>query len=252
MNKVDIQTAKKNISIKTPTCWDELTQQQFLEVVQNLESIADGTIPDALMLVLTGIDKAIYVRLSPVQRHALKKTFAFLHEKPELKKLLVQSFEVDGIRYVGYQPGFSNTTWEEFLFCDQYFMENKFLEGIAVLYREEKPNHDGQSDIRIPFSTYGMPKRIAAFQNLDKTLIAAIVLNYHALRERNITEQYPAIFSYTAAAEETSENNFSWLEVHRNIISEHFYQESMFFRSKVHAVLHRMNTLIEENRKRKK
>ena len=40
--------------------------------------------------------------------------------------------------------------------------------------------------------------------------------------------------------------------VHRNILSEHFFEEEKFLKSNVHAVLHRMNALVAENRKSKK
>jgi hypothetical protein len=251
MNKIDIQTAKKNIHIDTAECWDELSREQFIEVVRNLTTIADGTISDDLLRVLLGIDNSLFKLIPPVQRYYLKETFSFLQEKPEIETLLIQSFEIDGITYVGYQPKFSNTTWEEFIFADQYFMKNDYTSAIAVLFREKKENYDEQSDIRIPFAVYGMPKRLKALQKLNVNVIAAIALNYRCLREKHIAEKYSQVFSYKASSE-SSEESFSWLNVHRNILSENFFEEDKFYKSFVHAVLHRMNYVLEENRKKPK
>ena len=48
------------------------------------------------------------------------------------------------------------------------------------------------------------------------------------------------------------DNSFSWQNISRNILSEHFFEEEKFLKVNVHAVLHRMNNLITENRKSKK
>ena len=126
-----------------------------------------------------------------------------------------------------------------------------YLHAIAVLYREKKENYDYQSDIRIPFSIYGTEKRLKNIENLDKNIVAAIALNYNALREKNIAERYLHVFTQ-AVSNENEENNFSWVEVHRNILSEYFFEEDKFLKSNVHAVLHRMNNLILESKKKKK
>ena len=135
------------------------------------------------------------------------------------------------------------------MYADQYFMNNQFFHAIAVLYREKKENHDYQSDIRIPFSIYGTEKRLANIQKLDKAAVAAIALNYKALREKNIADKYIHLFS-PPLSEGLGEAVFSWVNAHRNILSEHFFEEEKFLKSNVHAVLHRMNALIAESKKR--
>ena len=248
MNTIKI----KSTTLQTPSAWDELTQNQFIDVVKNKM--------EGKNFEISTFNFPLINRLSPVQKYHLQNTFAFLDQKPNISRLLVQSFSVQGVDYVGYQAGFSNTTWEEFMYADQYFMNNKFFHAIAVLYREKKENHDGQSDVRIPFSIYGTEKRLANIQNLDKSIVAAIALNYKALREINIADKYPHIFTSSPLeragvrhlSDELGEAAFSWVTVHRNILSEHFFEEEKFLKSNVHAVLHRMNALVAENRKSKK
>jgi len=126
------------------------------------------------------------------------------------------------------------------------------------LYREKKENHDYQSDIRIPFSIYGTEKRLANIQKLDSNTVAAIALNYKALREKNIADKYTHLFSPPLSEGDGGRlpsgglrlASFSWVNAHRNILSEHFFEEEKFLKSNVHAVLHRMNALIAESRKK--
>jgi hypothetical protein len=250
MNTITFED-KQKISLEIPSCWDDLTSMQFLEVVKFMPQILAEIFPDKLLLTLLGIDEKLFTKIKPIPKYHIRQTFNFLKEKPELKKLLVQSFTVNNIEFVGYMPAFSNTTWEEFIYADQYFMNNQYINAIAVLYREQKENHDGQSDIRIPFSIYGTSKRLEQIQTLDSNTVASIALNYQTLREKHIAQEYTHIFSFSSA-EDTSDNSFSWLNVHRNILSEYFFEEEKFMKSNVHTVLHRMNNIIEENKKKKK
>jgi hypothetical protein len=242
MNTIELKINGKTKNIQTPYSWNELTQEQFIEVVKCLTNGKE--------IPISMFDIPLWNKLSAVQRHYIRDTFSFLHQKPDISRLLLQSFTVNEVEYIGYQAGFSNTTWEEFMFADQYFMNNQYLHAIAVLYREAKPNHDGQSDIRMPFSVYAVPDRLKKIETLDKNSVAAIALNYQALREINISDKYTHIFS--SPPSEGLGEAFSWVPVHRNILSEHFFEEEKFLKSNVHAVLHRMNALIEESRKSKK
>jgi hypothetical protein len=251
MNTIIFGNRQKK-SIKIASCWEELTSKQFIEVVKHLPKLATENFPNELLRVLLGINKKLFAQISAVQKYHIQQAFDFLKGKPEMKKLLIQSFKIKRKKYVGYMPAFSNTTWEEFIFADQYFMNNQFLHAIAVLYRERKKRkkRDGQSDIRIPFSIYGTSKRLEKITALDGNTVAAIVLNYQVLREKNISEKYPHIFSFSA--QDTADKSFSWVNVHRNILSEYFFEEEKFLKSNLHAVLHRMNNLIAENKKKKK
>ena len=252
MNELEIVSGKKRIKKKTASCWDELSSEQFIAVVRTLPQVAVELFPDDLLRLLLSIDKKLFDKIPPIQKYHLCCLFSFLEEKPELSELLVESFRVDGIEYVGYMSDFSNTTWEEFLFADQYFMDNQYLEAIAVLYRERKKKrkYDGQSDIRIPFSIYGTEKRLQAIQGLDSAVVTAIALNYQALRQRYLAERYTQVFS-GSSGKDSKDNSFSWWQVHRNFLGEVFFEEAKILQSNVHTVFHRMNSLIKENKKKK-
>jgi len=279
MNTIEVINGKEKTSFQVPADWNELTQPEFIEVVKNMPNLSAGNFSDTLLQCLLSLDDASFDKISSIQKYYLKQSFQFLMQKIEIKRLIIQSFNVNNIEYVGYQAGFSNTTWEEFIYADQYFMnnqylhaiavlyrerktnyyanQNKFLRAIAVLYRKIKPNYDGQSDIRIPFSIYGTEKRLKNIQQLDKDTISAIILNYKVLRDCYIIDKYPHVFTRPSSDEDepftdNSGNSFSWVTVHRNMLGEHFFQEDEILQTKVHTVLHRMNAVIEENKKRKK
>jgi hypothetical protein len=250
MNEINLIVGKKKVHLKTATSWDELTEKQYLDVIKIFPNIPTP-FPDTLFMEMLDMRVEIFKQLSPVQKHYLEKTFDFLKDKPNLSTLMIESFTVNKIEYIGFQHNFSNTTWEEFTFADQYFLLGKYYHAIAVLYREKRNNYNFQSDIRIPFFVYGMPKRIEAFQTLNPNIIAGIVLNYAALRDKYLINKYKYIFE-SAQTSEKKNNSFSWIDLHRNILSENFFEEKKLLHSNLHTVLHRLNAVIEENRKKKR
>ena len=97
MNTIDINLDKKKVTLKTPSSWNELTQSQFIEVVKHLPNIANGNMDNALLCLLLNIDKQLFKNLSAVQKHHLRETFIFLYQKPDISRLLVQSFIVNDV-----------------------------------------------------------------------------------------------------------------------------------------------------------
>ncbi len=169
--------------------------------------------------------------------------------------------ETGGQRFIGYQPGFSNTTWQEFIFADQYVIYGKYREAAACLYRPQRPDYNGETDRRIPFTIYGANSRMSHFNNLSEAELLAFVLNYKALRKRNLEEKYPFVFTSPKQPQTDDEENsrlttpdpsFSWLPVHRTLMGDHFYDEPKFYELNVHVILNRLNTVIKENLHRKK
>jgi hypothetical protein len=250
MNEIKLIVGKKKVLLKTASCWNELTEKQYLEVIKIFPGIS-SPFPDSLLVMMLDVHPEIFKQLSPVQKHYLEKTFDFLKDKPDLSTLMIESFKINKIEYIGFQHTFSNTTWEEFTFADQYFLLGKYHHAIAVLYREKRENYNFQSDIRVPFSVYGMPKRIEAFQTLNPLVIAGIVLNYAALRDKYLINKYKYIFEGTQTSGNKN-SSFSWIDLHRNILSENFFEEKKLLKSTLHIVLHRLNSVIEESRKRKR
>ncbi|MCL2290289.1 MAG: hypothetical protein FWC34_06235 [Bacteroidetes bacterium] len=253
MNEIKIVVAKKELIYQAPEAFDEMAREQFILTAEKIIHTAAGIDNDNYYLAMTGIDKKVWDKLHFFQRYNIKQLFDFtLLVSLSISKQLLPSIEINGQQFIGYQPGFSNTTWEEFIFADQYVMNGKYKEAAACLYRPQRSGYTGETDRRILFTIYGTNSRMQFFNNIPEAELLAFVLNYKALRKRNLEEKYPFVFS--PKAQSTSQNNstFSWVGIHRDLMGDHFYDETKFYELNVHVILNRLNTVIKENRHSKK
>ena len=109
-------------------------------------------------------------------------------------------------------------------------MSGKYREAAACLYRQQRPDYTGETDRRIPFTIYGTNSRLSLFNNIPEAELFAFVLNYKALRKRNLEDKYTFVFS--PKAQSTSQNNstFSWVGIHRDLMGDRFYDETKFYK----------------------
>lgn len=251
MNELKLQIDKKEILYHPPSSWDELTHHQMLCVLKYLPYFMAGESCNDMIVELSGIDAKTFHSLSATQKYSITSLFDYLREEPKMKKLVIESFTHKGVQYVGYQTGFANVTWEEFITAERYFMQNNYAVAAAVLYRQQREKYNGEQDPRVPFSVYGTEKRAAEFKELDIYLPAAIALNYSCLRKTYIANKYKYIF--TSGGSGKGENkSFSWINVTRSVLGDAFFEEKKILKSNVHTVLHRMNYLMDPERRRKK
>lgn len=253
MNEVKIIVEKKEHVLKLASCWDEFSQEEMLLIIPQLPYLMSGELCDELFSKLTAIDKKKYHELSANQRYAITELFDFLRVEPVMKRLIVESFALKGVEYIGYQSGFGNITWEEFITAERYFMQNNYTVAAAVLYRQRRANYTGEHDPRTPFTVYGTETRAELFKKLDPSITAAIALNYSCLRAAYIVKKYRYVFPYGGSGSNEGTKAFSWINVTRTILGDSFFEEKKILKSNVHTVLHRMNYLMDpERRKRKK
>ena len=250
MNEIKILSAEKELSYKTPASFDEMTPAQFILTAQKILQPEDETYYSAI----TGISQKIWDKLHFYQRYSIKRLFDFTAESsPSITKQLLPCIEIDGQRFIGYQPTFSNTTWQEFIFADQYILSGKYREAAACLYRPQRSDYTGETDRRIPFTIYGTDTRMKYFNCLPEPDLFAFALNYKSLRKTHLEEKYPFVFpSATSRSQTNSKNNsqFSWIAIHRTLMGDHFYDETKFYQLNVHIILNRLNTIIQDNRVR--
>ena len=257
MNTIALHFGKNKTTLETASCFDELTFAQLQEVVKYMSQLQMYEFPDSLLQSLLGLDEKTIAIISPIQKYALQETFEFLRETPKFSHLICNEITIQssppseglGVVYYGYLPKFSNTTWEEFIFADQFFMNGQYAEAVAVLYRPKRSDYNGEQDIRIPFSPYGLQKRVPDFANLDTNILSCLVLNYSGLRQSHIVERYPQIFTHSADTKQPQEDNFSWLNVHRNVLGEQYFEEEKILKTAVHTVLDRLNKLLDPKKK---
>jgi len=259
MNQIKI----KEVLYQSPATFDEMTPKQFTLTAQKMLQTATGTDDDTYYLSMTGIDQKCWNSLHFFHQYSIKRLFDFTSALPPLiTKQLLPCIEIDEQQFIGYQPGFSNTTWQEFIFADQYIINGKSKEAAACLYRPQRPDYTGETDRRIPFTIYGANSRMHHFNNLSEPELFAFVLNYKALRKRNLEEKYPFVFVSSKQLQTDDDDNpsnsqflipnsqFSWIPIHRNLLGDHFFDEPKFYDLNVHVILNRLNTVIKENRKK--
>ena len=235
--------------------------RQIIEAIKyRADKLANKRASDAFFSIVCGIDPAHVKLLEPYHKFSIEELFEFLLNEDWNASFTEQKFyslTVEKDNFYGYISNFGNTTWEEFIWADQCFINKDYRSLIAVLYRQKRKNYDGETDIRIPFTNYGITKRLPVINKLDDATIFALVLQYKAMRKASLEEKYPQIFPEPMQPEpdETPEpespNNFSWVKVHRNILGDNFVQEKEYLQLNVHTVLNRLNDVIIESRKRK-
>ena len=252
MNELKIETNKKLTAASVPDCFDEMDRYQFIDTAKQILGIISN---DSYYLSMIDLDKDTWNELEDFHRYSIRQLFDFINTpSPEISRQLLPYIEIDGQQFIGYQPNFSNTTWEEFIFADQYIMNGKYKEAAAVLYRPQRENYNGETDRRSPFTIYGTDSRMQYFEKIDEPQLLAFAINYRALRKRNLEDKYALIFSsqkQTASSTATADT-FSWISIHRNLMGDQFYDETKFFNTNVQVILNRLNTVIKENQHHKK
>ena len=252
MNEVRIDTGGRTATYSVPESYDELTRDQLLAVC----AASDGrTAESDFYSALTGIDVETWKSVPPEKRYFLKRLLDFLSDKePAFSKQLLPWVEADGVRFIGYQPSFSNTTWEEFIYADGYMLSGRFREAAAVLYRPQRDDYTGETDRRVPFTIYGADTRMKHLAHLSDDQLTAFVLCYKTLRERNLENRYPNVFARSPKRRKTSpsqrESAFSWVSVHRDLMGDRFYDEAKFYASNVHVILNRLDRVMKEGHKK--
>lgn len=254
MNEIRIVSDNKELFCHAPATFDEMTREQFILTAQKILHAVAGIEDDSYFHRMAGIDKKMWDKFHFFHRYSIKQLFDFTAEEPHISKQLLPYMEIDGQRFIGYQPGFSNTTWQEFVFADQYIINGKYREAAACLYRPQRPDYAGETDRRIPFTIYGANSRMQHFNKLPEAELFAFVLNYKALRKRNLEGKYPFVFASSKQSQKSTEDNsqFSWVAIHRTLMGDHFYDETKFYELSVHVILNRLNAVIQENRHSKK
>jgi hypothetical protein len=261
MKELVINCNEKKHTCQLPENFSEMNDVQFIEAVKyRINKLAEKPTTDTFFTNLCGIDPHIVKQLPSYHKYSIEQLFEYILEKDlniAFKAQKIPKIKIEETEYYGYWPDFENTTWEEFILADQFFMDNDYKSLISLLYRQKRENHDGETDIRIPFTKYGILKRLTIVNKLDETTILALALQYKAMRQASLEQKYTQIFPEHIKFEDDekqepeAQNKFSWLQVHRNILGDNIAQEKEYLQLNVHTVLHRLNTAIIESKKRK-
>ena len=263
MNKLEYEIDGERHELQLPESLAEMTGEQLVAAVR----LMDGDDGDPLRL-LCGLPEEVFSALSDFQIFMLKDSFSWIRQPNmatlSFKEWKIPSIDVDGEVWYGPTSNFGNITWGEFVYADQCMIQGFHRAAVAALFRPQRKDYDGETDRRIPFTTYGTTGRFGKLSVLDEALQVAILLNYRAMRAASLESVYTEIFPYhdlstsdddgpndNPPEPEEQPSQFSWTNIHRNLLGDNIQDEEKFLQLPVHTVLYRLNTLIQESKKRK-
>jgi len=262
MKELVIELSGQKHTYHLPTSIREMTGEQIIEALKYRSDKIAGIGFSPYLSTLCGIDPKIAKKLPAYHKYTIEQCFEYLLEdwdadftEQKFPKINIEENELHG-----YLGNFGNTTWEEFIWADQLFINKDYKRLIAVLYREKRKKYDGETDTRIPFTNYGIAKRFTIVNKLDDATITALAFQYRAMRKDSLETKYSQIFPEAVKYEseepepdaEPEPNNFSWVKVHQNILGDNIQHEKEYLQLNVHTVLNRLNEAIIEQKNKKK
>lgn len=256
MQKLTFDVAGHKYDVEVASCWNEVSQDEFITFVKYLGNQGEG-IDISTLLVMAKIPEVAAINLTTAQWWWIHDHFKWMLDMEKVDSLMIDTLTLaDGTVLHGYNGDFSDVTFEEWMFADTYANANRWDVVAAVLYRPEKENWDGESDRRIPFTKYGADKRSSLIAELDGDIIKAVRLNYLLLRRR-LTLKYKRLF-YDADEIENDESKqkkrsgANWLSLVRNVMGDNFYEEEKYLRISVPAMFFQLDRMIKESNERKR
>lgn len=201
------------VNINIPTTWNALSQQQFNNIVYQLEcyQIIIKDTPQAIAKATTQLYmqlckellrhnnwKAIRWALREVQPKAFKPHTQFLYNGVE-RTSFQPTIKIKATTYHAPAIRMRNSTIAEFAYVDSaYYKWRTTMQPIwlnvlcAALYREADPQPN-DIDIRKPFIKQAVDARADIFETLDYQTKLAIAYTYEGCRN-HIANTFPLIF----------------------------------------------------------
>lgn len=249
MGELKIEVGKKEFSYTIPEGWGDLSQEDFCNWVRIMGRKLTDSVTKEMVCALTHLEAGSALMLSAVEWFALEDALEWSLDISTLDGLLMESLTVEGVEMVGYEPDFSNTTWEEFIAADTFATAGNNAGLASVLYRPRREPYDPEKDVRIDYTAYGAMNRREAFSHANVVELEAVKVNYMVLRNR-MASRYPHVFLENATEAEREEGKgFSWTGVTKAIVGDKIEDWESFSRLPVDVVLSRLESvIIEQNR----
>lgn len=256
MKKIDFKVAGKTYSHTLPENWEETSPEQFLRMAAHA---AQGDTASVAMALLQP-EPEVMAALKPADWWALSREVEWATDLDALTRQPLDTVALPGgTVLIGWSGDFGGVTWEEFIFADTYAERHRWDVVLAALWRPANPDWDGESDQRIPFSTYGTERRLELTKDLPREWLDAVEVAYLTLR-KHLTDRFPRLFN---TKEEIGEEQPpepgrprrkpkpGWMEVTRNLMADNFYEERKYMQLPAASVLFQLHRMIEQSRRRK-
>ena len=251
MKKIDFKVAGKKYEYNVPENWDEMNQEQFRAFVDSKTFGID------MVRRVMGMDDVVAINLTMSDWWFICREFEWMNVTEDIGGLYVEKITLpDGTVCYGYNPDFSDVTWEEWMFADTYATKGRWDVVAAVLYRPERKEWDKETDRRIPFSKYGAAERMKLAAKLDPLTLRCIQVNYLLLRKR-MTDHFYHIFMENVEEKEgegkksrkQQQAATDWLKIIRSMMGDNFYEEEKYYKLSVPSVLFQLESRVRESKK---
>lgn len=198
-----IEVNKKLYTI--PTKWDELSQQQLLQVMDILYSNNDiNSTLLHLFRILTNMSWFRFFSTRPIDMEEYFYLCYFLVNETGPTKNIIKEYK--GL--YGPDDDFNNITGDEFVFSEDHYLAfvnskhedmNALNNLVAILYRDSKISYDRKinkdGDVRVPFNQNECAHNSKSkIQNLKLSFRLAVFHWYQACREKMVADN-PDIFT---------------------------------------------------------
>ena len=250
MKTIAFDVAGHRYEYQVPESWAELTTEQFKAWVRH-----GGELGAALSIDLLGMDAVVALNLLPADWWVVNHELEWMTDTEGIRTLYIDELTMpDGTVFYGYNADWSDVTWEEWMFAENYAAAGHWEVVAAVLYRPERTDWNRESDRRIPFTKYGTEKRMEQTAKLDTDTLRAIEVNYKFLRKR-MTDNCVHLFHEPAEDEGKGQNmrkrrkSTDWLSIIRNMMGDNFYEEQKYLQLSVPSVLYQLEQRVKEAQK---
>ena len=251
MKELKIEIGKKAYTYGVPEVWADVGQDGFVALVKELRAGSADRVSRALAMQVCGIELGCALAMGAYHWHVLTEELRWMLSpggdddgEGAIDCLLVEDMLVDGVKMVGYEPDFSNTTWEEFCAADSFAMIGNDAGLCSVLYRPERVPADAERDFRIDYSAYGAMNRRERFTHVDSDLLLAARVNYMVLRSLFV-RRYPHVF--VEGDGNGGGDGVSWSRVTKMIVGDRIGEWEAYNRLPCDVVLSRIESAIVEN-----
>lgn len=185
--------------------WDELTGEQFKQIVNILLADHPGRHSEILLLsVLLGVHIKFLLKLKAEHLTGIIHLVRWIDSEVDITQQLYPYIKAPSKLY-GPAGGFDNVTAVEFHFLEFYYLEWKksgddasLYKFIAVMYRPAKKKYDigknPDGDIREPFNQNVTEYYASRIKKLSRQICLCLVFQYESWRRR-LEAEYKAVFT---------------------------------------------------------
>lgn len=147
---------------------------------------------------------------------------------------LLKELKMDGKIFCGPEDDLATSTFEEFMFAEQFYQDNEVSKLLATLYRVgADKNYDNYGDRRYPFRMHSIDVMHKAFERVPEEVKQLVLFNYRGIR-MELARCYENVFK---VSKDNSNSEGTWLDVACGLAGENISNLSSIRTENLHIVL---------------